>query len=152
MVFLVRHAERADDAGTDPAMAMHPVPQDDPSLSAAGRERAMVLARMLRDVKLTRIYTTDYRRTRETVAPTSEATGLAVAIYDASDPEGFASQLRMTPGRYLVVGHSNTTPALVEALGGDPGEPIGSLEYDRLYILTLRGSSVSTVVLRFGKG
>ena len=38
-----------------------------------------------------------------------------------------------------MVGHSNTTPALVEALGGDPGSPIESLEYDRLYMVTFEG-------------
>ena len=36
--------------------------------------------------------------------------------------------------RHLVVGHSNTTPPLVELFGGDAGPPIDEAsEYDRLY-------------------
>ena len=63
--------------------------------------------------------------------------------------EGLAATLRSTPGRHLVVGHSNTTPALVELLGGDSGGPIDEAEYDRFYVLTLHpGGSVTTVVLR----
>jgi hypothetical protein len=54
------------------------------------------------------------------------------------------------PGRHFVVGHSDTTPALVEALGGDAGAPIADPEYDRLYVLTLEGAGASTVLLRFG--
>jgi len=54
------------------------------------------------------------------------------------------------PGRHLVLGHSNTTPQLVEALGGEPGAPIEEMEYDRLYIVTLMDGRTSTVLLRFG--
>jgi hypothetical protein len=52
-----------------------------------------------------------------------------------------------------VVGHSNTTPAAVELLGGEPGAEIDEAdEYDRLYILTIATSGeVSTVVLRYGE-
>ena len=154
VVFLVRHAERADDGegaqrmADDPQMAMM---LEDPPLSDEGRIRASLLAEMLRDSGITQVHSTDYRRTRETGAPTAEEVGVDMAVYDASDLAAFAETLRSMPGRHLVVGHSNTTPALVQALGGDPGSPIESLEYDRLYIVTLDGSRVSTVLLRFGQ-
>ena len=73
-----------------------------------------------------------------------------MAIYDAQDLEGFADRLRETPGRHLVLGHSNTTPQLAEALGGDPSTPIEEMEYDRLYVLPLTSTGTSTVLLRFG--
>lgn len=138
VVYLVRHAERADD-GTD-----------DPPISDAGWERSRLLATMLADAGITRIHTTDYRRTRSTGVPTAEVTGLAPWLYDAGNLSGFAEQLRRTPGRHLVLGHSNTMPQLVEALGGDPGGPIEEMEYDRLYVVTLQGGRASTVLLRFG--
>jgi probable phosphoglycerate mutase len=151
VLFLVRHAERADDGGQDPAMATDPHMAEDPHLSEAGRSRALLLAGMLRDARLTHIHSTDFRRTRETAQPTAQASGLDISLYDSSDPEGFAARLRSTPGRHLIVGHSNSTPNLIRALGGDPGPPIESLEYDRLYILTLLPEGTRTVLLRFGE-
>jgi hypothetical protein len=53
-VILVRHAEKADEPGADPA------------LSAAGEARARALADALRDVKVAAVLTTPYRRTNAT--------------------------------------------------------------------------------------
>ena len=145
VVYLVRHAERADD-GANPGMAV----TDDPPLSAAGWERSYLLARVLADAELTRIHSTDRKRTRSTGQPTSEATGLEIEAYDPSDIIAFARRLSAMPGRHLVLGHSDTTPQLVEALGGDPGDPIEKLEYDRLYIVSLIEGGASTVLIRFG--
>jgi len=150
LIFLVRHAERADDGMEGSMMAMDPQMREDPPLSEAGGKRAILLAEMLKDVGITHIHSTDYVRTRKTAQPTVEATGVEVASYDASDLTSFAQQLKETPGRHLVVGHSNTTPALAEALGGNPGNPIESLEYDRLYLVIIEETGVRTVLLRFG--
>jgi len=138
VVYLVRHAERAED-GTN-----------DPPISEAGRKRAGLLATMLADAGITHVHSTDYKRTRATGRPLAESLGLSMASYDARDLAGFADQLRDSPGRHLVVGHRNTTPDLVAALGGNPHGPIEEFEYDRLYVMVLRGGSVSTVLLRFG--
>jgi phosphohistidine phosphatase SixA len=123
----------------------------DPPLSAAGRQRADLLASMLADANLTHIHSTDTRRTRETAAPVSNRTGVEVDLYDAGDLEGMARLLSSTPGCHLVVGHSNTTPELVGFLGGDPGTPIEGMEYDRLYVVSIQGTNVLTVLLRFGE-
>ena len=52
-----------------------------------------------------------------------------------------------------MIGHSNTTPALVQLFGGDPGTPIVEKdEYDRLYILSPgKNGKVNTVLIRCGK-
>mgnify|MGYP001828729931 FL=1 len=141
-VYLVRHSERATD---------HPT---DPTLSVAGTARSALLARMLQDVELASILSTDYRRTRLTAAPVAEAHGLTVESYDPRGEglEGLLERLHSTPGHHLVVGHSNTTPAVVEALGGDPVSPIDEGEYDRLYIVVLDGGeAVSSTLIRFGE-
>lgn len=139
VVYLVRHAERAED-GTD-----------DPSISEKGQARAQLLAQLMRDTGISRIHSTGYKRTHQTVAPLAEATGLPVESYDARDLAGFASLLKGQPGRHLVVGHSNTTPGLVAALGGDAHGDIAEMEYDRLYIIMIPGDGPSTtVLLRFG--
>jgi phosphohistidine phosphatase SixA len=141
VVYIVRHAERADDGATA---------TDDPPLSAAGWERADLLARVLADAGLTRIHSTDFVRTRSTGQPTSEATGLDIESYDPRDLANFAGRLSTTPGRHLVVGHSDTSAHLVEVLGGPPSDPIAPLEYDRLYIVTLVEGRASSVLIRFG--
>jgi phosphohistidine phosphatase SixA len=142
IVFLVRHAERADDGMM--------TGQEDPHLSDAGKARADELARILADAEITGVYSTDYVRTRETAGPTAEAYGLTIRLYDADSLEAFADGLETRPGRHLVVGHSNTTPRLVAALGGDPHGEIAAMEYDRLYVLDVGGRTARTVLLRFG--
>lgn len=140
VVYLVRHAEKSDD-GTD-----------DPPLSVAGRIRAEELRALLADGELTQIHTTDLKRTRETVRHIAEDAGLDLQLYDPRNLENFAETLRATPGQHLVSGHSNTTPALVAALGGDPDRPIDELEYDRLYIVVIQpGQPTVTTLLRFGE-
>lgn len=140
VVFLVRHAEKVEDGSSDPA------------LTEQGVARSAALAQLLADAKLDGIYSTDYVRTRETARPVAEATGLAVESYDPGDLEAFAATLRAKPGRYLVSGHSNTTPSLVELLGGDPGGAIDeATEYDRLYVVVIYpGRPATTALLRYG--
>lgn len=143
VVYLVRHAEKAPESeAEDPR---------DPPLGEAGRRRAGSLARLLEPAGVTAIYSTELERTRRTAAPLARALGLPVRPYDPRALDALAERLRRRPGRSLVVGHSNTTPALVALLGGDPGEPIDEpTEFDRLYILVLRGDGpVTTVRLRY---
>lgn len=139
VVFAVRHAERAEDGTSDPP------------ISEAGADRARLLAEMLADADLTHVHSTDLNRTRSTGEPAAAAAGLEMAVYDPRDLPGLAAALIATPGRHLVLGHSNTTPELVAALGGDPGSPIDEMEYDRLYVVTVTARGVSTVLLRFGE-
>ena len=74
-----------------------------------------------------------------------------MTLYNPSDLSAFASQLKNESGIVLVVGHSNTTPALVESLGGDPGPEINeAAEYDRLYVVSIRGDQVETELRRYG--
>lgn len=146
VIYLVRHAERIDDeVGFDASST------DDPVISEIGEERARLLATMLADAAITQIHSTDLNRTRMTGAPIAEAAGIVIETYNPRDLAGFAEQLEQTPGRHLVVGHSNTTPELVAELGGDPASPIEEMEYDRLYIVTLSDGVASTVLLRFGR-
>jgi phosphohistidine phosphatase SixA len=138
--FLVRHAEKADQS-------------EDPPLTEAGRARAEALARMLKDAGVDGVFSSDFERTRDTAAPLARHLGLEVAPYDPNALADLAKTLRASPGRYLVVGHSNTTPELAGLLGGEPGPPIPEDEYDRLYVLLHRpGEGTSTIVLRLAPG
>lgn len=119
---LVRHAEKATD---DPK---------DPSLSDAGRARAERLAASFDGVQLTAVYATGYRRTQATAQPTAESHDLPVRTYEAGIPaDAFAATLRAThaSGTVLVVGHSNTVPAIASALCGCAVAPMRDDEFDR---------------------
>lgn len=139
VVYLVRHAERAED-GTN-----------DPPISENGQARSDLLAEMLRDAGITHVHTTDFNRTRSTGMPLAQSQNLSLELYNPGDLAAFATTLSGTPGRHLVLGHSNTTPELVTALGGDPTSDIEEMEYDRLYVVTLTDTGASTVLIRFGE-
>ncbi len=152
VIYLVRHAEKSLTETSDPPIDMAARGTSDPHLDMAGRDRAQALLHVLEEAGITKVMSTDTKRTRETVAPLAEKLGLPVEIYDAGALPAFAEQLRKMSGRILVVGHSNTTPELVRLLGGDPGSPINEdYEYDRLYqvVINADGSVVSTL-LRYG--
>jgi len=138
VVFAVRHAEKKTG--------------DDPALTSRGTDRARILASMLRNANIEHIHTTDYIRTRETAAPTAAALKVEVSTYNPRDLDSLVEKLRSGGGRHLVVGHSNTTPRLVELLGGDPGSPIDEHhEFDRLFIITIGADdSITSVLLRYG--
>jgi broad specificity phosphatase PhoE len=136
MVIVVRHAERAD-SGAAVGAAMTSAP--DPELSAAGTTRARALAAMLKDAGITAIYTTEYRRTIDTARPLADALTLAPEVVRAREQAALIAKLKAhTAGAVLVVGHSNTVPAIIKALGG-PDMTVGEDEYDSLFFVAPGG-------------
>ena len=143
-VILVRHAEKAVTPGNDPA------------LDSVGQRRARDLATTLRNAKIGAILVTQYQRTSLTAEPLARATGIrsrvvdtrvgveahAKAVADAARAEGEKS--------VLVVGHSNTIPLIVRALGGT-AEPMADEDYDDLYVVMIAPSgSARTIHARYG--
>ena len=131
-VYLVRHAEK-DISNPD---------NKNPQLTACGVERAQRLSKILADVDLQAIYSSDYVRTRDTASPTASARKLTVQIYDPGDLDEVLQRLSTAKQDALVVGHSNTTSVLAGRLTGISLEDISEQEYDRLYqIVTTDGHS-----------
>ena len=127
-ILLVRHAERAD-AGA-PA-------EKDPGLSAAGRTRAEALGKELRDARITAIYTSEFKRTQETAAPLAESLGVKVEAVPAKESAALLAKLKSGDGNVLVVGHSNTLPEIIKALGIAAPVTIGENDYDDLFVVVL---------------
>ena len=131
-IFLVRHAERADTApGTSPTMAA------DPDLSDAGRARADSLATALKDANITAIYATEFKRTQQTAAPLAKALGLTVTIVTSKSEPELIDRLKKSKGNVLVVGHSNTVPEIIKALGVTTPVTIGDNDFDNMFLVTL---------------
>jgi len=138
LVYVVRHAERADSG-------VGMTTQADPALSAAGEARAARLAAILKDAGITAIFTTEYIRTKATGAPLAKALGLSEQIVPARDTSRLVAALRARPHDILlVVGHSNTVPDLIKALGG-PAVTIGENEYDALFVFVPATGTVSRI-------
>mgnify|MGYP001332651032 FL=1 len=133
---LVRHAEKAADS------------PDDPSLSDAGRARAQRLARSLEGAPVVAVYATGYRRTQQTAGPTAAAHALAITTYDARRPAAaFAAELHAAQrhGTVLVVGHSNTVPAIAAALCACVVAPMREDEYDRRIEIRIAADGAATL-------
>jgi len=149
-VFLVRHAEKVDPADPEFAGAS----PDDPPLSASGVARAEELARTLGRVGITTIYSSPYERTRATVRPLAARLGLEITEHPAADVAELAERIRAANrgGVVVIAGHSNTVPALIEALGAGSVPPIeDAWEYDNLYIVTVEAAGRARVsILKYG--
>ena len=125
-IFLVRHAERAGISGAAAS---------DTRLSAAGRARAQALANTLKDATITAIYTTEYRRTKETAAPLANSLGIQPEVVFADDTSTLIAKVTACRGNVLVVGHSNTLPQIIRALGILSRITIAESDYDNLFLI-----------------
>jgi len=136
-VILVRHAERA--GGNDPSVG----------INEAGRCRATVLAGMLSDAKVRSIYTSEIARTQQTAEPLAQKLSIKPEVVPAKDIDALVAKLRARTegGTVLVVGHSNTIPAIVERLSGETEPAIGEGEYDRMFVVTLVGPNQASVLM-----
>jgi broad specificity phosphatase PhoE len=135
-VIVVRHAEKAAGQG------------DDPHLSDAGSARARALARSLKDAGVSAVITTQWMRTAETALPTAREAGVTpevVPVVWDSIPRhaaAIAAAVRRHSGEVvLVVGHSNTVPDIVAALGVERPAEMCDSEYDRMEIVRIEADS-----------
>lgn len=127
MVILTRHAERADGAATMGAST-------DPELSTVGKERAERLAAMLGEANVGAIFTTEYRRTKDTAAPLAARAKLSPEVVPAAQLAALVEKIKAhATETVFVVGHSNTVPQIIRALGG-PDVAIGDAEYSNLFL------------------
>ncbi len=143
-VVIVRHAEK-DTVGPDPR------------LTAAGRNRAGRLARILADEPVSMLISSDRARTIETLEPLSAKTGLGVTTIPVrGGPAGHAAELadsiRAHPGGTIVVSnHSNVIPEILHDLGVDGEIRIPDDEYERIFIVVLvPGRDATLLMMRFG--
>lgn len=138
MVIVVRHAERADGgAGTAAAMTG----SNDPELSEAGKARAQKLAAMLGESGIVAIYTTEYRRTRDTAAPLAEKIGVKPEVVPSREAAALVSKIKAhSSGAVLVVGHSNTVPQVIKALGGS-AVTVADDDYDSVFFVAANGTT-----------
>lgn len=134
-IILVRHAEK--DFG------------DDPNLTPVGHARAQRLAKTLKNVRLDAIYSTDTRRTLQTADPVASQKQIKVKLYEMHNLEPLAEEImeKHTGETILVVGHSNTTPALASLLDKQTDYPrFSELDYENLWILSIPQNGIARLM------
>jgi len=139
-VFLLRHAEKQSDT-------------ENPELSPAGNLRAESLVHVLGSSGVAAIYTSQYLRTIKTAEPLAVFLKLTPVQVDAKQtPELVKGILADHKGQaVLVVGHSNTVPEIISALGASV-PPIEDGEYDNLYVVNLPAEGKAAVArIKFGE-
>ena len=125
VVVIVRHAEKAANGGNDP------------DLSSPGRARAEALARILKDSGITAIFTSEFKRTRETAAPTATSAHVTPTVVAAKDTAALVAKLHQLNGNALVVGHGDTIPNIIKALGINSPINIPDEDYSEFLIVTV---------------
>lgn len=122
--YLVRHAERLNDTVNSP-------------ISLAGDVRAGILRDSLLPKHISQIFASTMLRTQQTAQPLATALGLELTLCRPDTTAGLLARLKAIRNKnVLVVGHSNTIPALLEGLCGERVS-IPENDYDNLYIVTV---------------
>ena len=138
-IIVMRHAEKAA------------LPAEDPPLSLAGEGRAQELAQVLgqapAEFRIQAIFVSEFHRTQDTALPLANRIGVPVIVVPAKETEIVADRARSEyrGGRVLIVGHSNTVPAIVEQLSGQTIPPMADTEYGIVYVVSLPRFSRATV-------
>ena len=139
IIFVLRHADRLAE------------PADD--LSAAGLERAQLLARMLEPTGPSIAFHSGTVRARRTLEPLRDRLDGALEIVAVADVAATVAAVRACPPAavVIVVGHSNTVGPIVAGLGGGSMAPLAQGEFDRLVVLvTDSAAAVTSLTLRYG--
>jgi len=137
IIVLVRHSEK------DVSVANNP----DPDLSTEGRERALRLIKLVNKYRPSEIFSTNYKRTRQTAEPIAAKRKKEIQTYDpAKAAEMVTKMLESKTGRYLIVGHSNTIPALANLLAKkEVFRNLLETEYGVLWVIRLKKGLVTKV-------
>jgi phosphohistidine phosphatase SixA len=130
-IILVRHAEKVDAS-------------QDPELSPEGKQRAERLMRVVKKYKPGAIYSTDFKRTRDTVAPMAARRRLPVQTYDARKPADLVDAImKSRTKRFLISGHSNTVPGLANLIGKkELFKNLDDSEYGAIWIIRIKDGQV----------
>lgn len=128
-LIFVRHAEKMDDGTRNP------------HLNEEGKARAARLANiLLKEHDITAVYSTPFYRTLETAFPIADSLGLNIQEYGLDDPKALVqSIINENKGETaLIVGHSNTTPLLVNlSIGEKRFEQLDEKAYGDIFIVSI---------------
>lgn len=137
--YLIRHAEkiRVDSA------------ESNPDLNEKGLIRAERWKNFFLDKDVTKIYSTNYKRTYNTVKPLASEKNIEIFFYSPSDIE-YDEFIKSNIGdTTLVVGHSNTIPGFVnELIDYEYYQQIDDFNNSNLYVVSICESNVTHKLIK----
>jgi broad specificity phosphatase PhoE len=147
-IYLTRHAEKQTASAAADA--------NDPALTPDGLLRAKVLADSLTGDRLSGVFATPTLRTQQTAGPTARIMARPVITYGANGGDMLIDSLvRQKQRRFLVVGHSNTVPAMLRHIGLNPSmQTIDDADYDNLFVVKIKwllGRKITLTEKTYGK-
>jgi 2,3-bisphosphoglycerate-dependent phosphoglycerate mutase len=136
-IIVMRHAEK--ESGKDP----------DPELSSEGKKRAVQLAYLFKDIPVTRLLATPFKRTQHTLANIASDKSIMIESYESSKIAELASNLKQLSGQTVIIaGHSNTAPDLVNQLLNEKKyNQLNENEFGKIWIVTLYSGKVFSCTL-----
>ena len=135
-LYLVRHAEKQSDGSRDPL------------LTEEGKQRAQQLANWFQNKDIEDIWSSDYKRTRNTAEPMLPNSESRLKIYDPGELASLSEKLLKMQHNAIVVGHSNTTPELARLLCQCVIDDMDESEYDRLIVISVIGDDTEVKILQ----
>lgn len=137
--YLIRHAEkvRVDKS------------ENNPALNEKGILRAQNWKNYFLDKEISKIYSTDYKRTIRTAQPLAINNNIETIIYSTSDFK-FDDFIKSNIGENtLVVGHSNTIPDFVnELINEEYYTQIDDLNNSNLYVVSICDSKITHKLIK----
>ena len=139
-IVLVRHVEKDSSPTAD---------KTDPELSEEGRQRAERLAKLVKRYKPHEIFSTPFKRTKGTVEPIAKRRKKEIQIYDPAKPADLVQKI-MDPSsktvHYLIVGHSNTIPALANLIAKkEIFRPLLETEFGVIWVMKIKNGVLTQI-------
>lgn len=136
--YLIRHAEK-DRSDPD---------NKNPDLNEEGIIRAALWSKVFQKIKFDEIYSTELKRTQQTVSAISLQSDVKLTPYSADNLYSEDFKMRTQGKIVLVAGHSNTTPQFVNKIIGEDRYPnMDDNDNGSLYIVTVVGNKTKVQVL-----
>lgn len=139
-IILVRHAEKDVSETAD---------QNDPDLNPEGRQRAERLREKIGKYRPGAFYSTNYKRTRDTITPLAKKRHKQIQTYDAKNPSALVDDImKSKTKRFVVAGHSNTIPGLANLImKKELFKNLDDSEYSTIWLIRLKDGKVTEAKL-----
>lgn len=135
-IYLIRHAEKVDNS-------------KNPDLSPEGIKRSLHWNEVFSAINFDAVYSTNFNRTLQTAAPIAKKNSIEIKIYDPKTMDIEKIKKEHVGQTILIVGHSNSTPDLVNKLINQNIYPaIDETNFGNLYIVTINENTVNHQLLK----
>lgn len=135
--FFIRHAEKNHDGSKNP------------NLNTLGQQRALRYVAFFKDIKFDAIYSTNFKRTLNTIKPIAEKSNLKPVIYNPFVIDYATFKTLHKNQTVLIVGHSNTTPSFAnKILEKFVYNQMDENNYSNIYKITVKDTIISSELLK----